>query len=137
MRQLLAALTNALSQRGPYEVIYLDGARVHVDAALEDAETRRAPRGHVVPPPDGLFEWRVRRDFVRALPAGTLKRRLGDTLGGTRTRRRFEVTLGNAHEAHEAFRLFRRRRLRAYAARVIRYFSLIESSTSSANGIDR
>ena len=82
---------------------------------------RPARTGWVVRAPDGLWEWQVRRDFVRGLAAGRVKSRLGNTLGGPKTRRRFEVSLAAAGGAlHGAFKRFRRRRLRGYTGRVLR-----------------
>lgn len=124
LRPLLVALTDALEKRDAgVETVSIDlAARTTiVDSSLDDVDARPASAGWPVPPPDGLWEWRVRRDFVRALPPGPTKTRLGATLGGPKTRRRFEIALDVAGGSlHAAFRLSRRRRLRAYAGRVLR-----------------
>lgn len=119
LRSALTALTDALEKREG--AVWLDPTTldVVVDSTLDDVDARPAPRGYPVPLPDGLWEWGVRRDFVRALPAGKAKQRLGATLGGPRTRRRFEVTLAGT-ALQRAFRAMRRRRLRAWSARVLR-----------------
>lgn len=97
------------------------GERAWIDSRLDDAEHGRLPAGDAVEAarPDGLWEWRVRRDFVYSLPRDE-KRRLSVTLGGPKTRRRFEVALARDPRLVVAFRRFRRRRLRAWAARVLR-----------------
>lgn len=124
LRPVLVALTNALDRRDPFaEVLSLDlrTFELVVDSKLDDVDHRPRRSGWVIPPPDGLWEWRVRRDFVRSLPKSTAKTRLANTLAGPKTRRRFEVTLG-ASDAWllVEFRRVRRRRLRGYAARVLR-----------------
>ena len=125
LRECLLALTTAFEERGPHEVIHLDvtALTVNVDSTLDDVDRRSAPSGIPVVPPNGLYEWDVRRDFVRSLPSGALKKRLGNTLAGPRTRRRFEITLSSSRVvgAREGFLLFRRHRLRAYAGRVLRF----------------
>jgi hypothetical protein len=124
LRTTLALLTDALERRDAFaDVIALDlvSFELVVDSRLEDVDRRPPRRGWVIRTPDGLWEWQVRRDFVRTLPPGVGKSRLGTTLGGPRTRRRFEVALAAAGgPLHGAFRRFRRRRLRAYAGRVLR-----------------
>ena len=124
LRPTLAALTDALEKRDGFaEVISLDLVTFElvVDSSLDDVDRRPARSGWVVRAPDGLWEWQVRRDFVRGLAAGRAKSRLGNTLGGPKTRRRFEVTLAASGGAlHGEFRRFRRRRLRGYAGRVLR-----------------
>ncbi len=124
LRPTLAALTDALDEREAFsEVLSLDLVtfELTVDSSLDDVDGRPPRTGWVIPAPDGLWEWRVRRDFVRSLPAGRVKSRLGNTLGGPKTRRRFEVTLAaSGGEMHGEFRRFRRRRLRGYAGRVLR-----------------
>ena len=124
LRPALAALTDALDRRVPFaETLSLDLSTFElvVDSSLDDVDRRPKRAAWEIPPPDGLWEWRVRRDFVRALPAGRAKTRLANTLAGPKTRRRFEVTLGASGGALLAeFRRARRRRLRAYAARVLR-----------------
>ena len=120
----MATLTDALADRGPEDAIRLEPStlRVVIDSRLDDVDARPSPAGLLVPPPDGLFEWRLRRDFVRSLPPGDAKRRLGQTLAGPKTRRRFELCLAARGDAlHRAFGRFRRRRLRGYAARVVRF----------------
>ncbi len=124
LRAFVASLTDALAGRGLEDAIRLEPStlRIVVDSTLDDVDDRPSPVGFLVPPPDGLFEWRVRRDFVRSLPPGNEKRRLGQTLAGPKTRRRFEVLLAARGEPlHRAFGRFRRRRLRGYAARVVRF----------------
>ncbi len=124
LRPTLVALTYALEHRDAFaDSISLDLVtfEVLVDSSLEDVDRRPARSGWPVRAPDGLWEWQVRRDFVRSLPAGRVKSRLGNTLGGPKTRRRFEVALATADGAlHGAFKRFRRRRLRGYAGRVLR-----------------
>ena len=124
LRATLAALTDALEHRDAFaEVISLDLVtfELFVDSSLDDVDRRRARSGWAVRTPDGLWEWQVRRDFVRGLPVGRVKSRMGNTLGGPKTRRRFEVALAAAGGAlHGAFKRFRRRRLRGYAGRVLR-----------------
>jgi len=124
LRPALAALTNALDRRDPFaEVLSLDLStfELFVDSSLDDVDTRPNRAGWVVSPPDGLWEWRVRRDFVRSLPRSLAKTRLANTLAGPKTRRRFELTLSASSGALLAdFKRTRRRRLRAYAARVLR-----------------
>lgn len=124
LRSALAALTDALEKRDPFaERIFLDPETltVVVDSSLDDAERRPEARGAAISCPDGLWEWQLRRDFVRSLPPGRTKTRLGATLGGPKTRRRFEVTLAAAGgRYHSDFKQWRRRRLRGYAARVLR-----------------
>lgn len=95
--------------------------RAWIDSRLDDVERerRRVPGTVEAPRPDGLWEWRVRRDFVYSLPREA-KQRLSPTLGGPKTRRRFQVALGGDPRLVVAFRRFRRRRLRGWAARVLR-----------------
>jgi len=117
--------SEALDRRDPFgDRIYLDPAKlvVMVDSALDDAETRAEARGWLVPHPDGLWEWCVRRDFVRTLPPSRAKTKLGTTLAGPKTRRRFEVAIAAAGGRwHADFAQWRRTRLRRYAARVVRF----------------
>ena len=124
LRICVASLTDALAGRGPDDTIRLEPStlRIVIDSRLDDVDARPRPKGLLVPPPDGLFEWRIRRDFVRSLPPGNEKRRLGQTLAGPKTKRRFELLLAARGELlHSAFGRFRRRRLRSYAARVVRF----------------
>ena len=124
LRVCVATLTDAFAGRGPEDAIRLEPAtlRVVIDSRLDDVDARPRPEGLLVPPPDGLFEWRLRRDFVRSLPPGEAKLRLGQTLAGPKTRRRFEVLLAaRGGDLHRAFVRFRRRRLRGYAARFVRF----------------
>lgn len=124
LRPALVALTNALDRRDPFaEVLSLDLTTFElvVDSKLDDVDHRPRRSGWVIAAPDGLWEWRVRRDFVRSLPRSPAKTRLANTLAGPKTRRRFEVTLSASSGGLLAeFRRARRRRLRAYAARVLR-----------------
>lgn len=104
------------------DVVTLDA---RIDSPLDDAEGKRAREAAVpVARPDGLWEWQVRRDFVRLIrvAARADARRLATTLAGTRTKRRFEVALGLVREQWlvRAFQLHRRRRLRGWASRVLR-----------------
>lgn len=138
MRETLVALTDALAKRDREDVVLLDRStwRVGVDSTLDDVDTRRAraaafAEALVVPCPDGLWEWSVRRDFVRSArklvrgapkdPAADDVKKLAATLAGTRTKRRFEVALGSVRDRTlvRAFALYRRRRIRAWAARVL------------------
>lgn len=126
-RACLVALTDALARAEREELVLLDlpARRVRIDSTLDDVD-ERTPRGSALPVsrPDGLWEWEVRRDFVRGIRklAREDARRLADTLGGMRTKRRFEVALGLVRDRSlvRAFALFRRRRLRGWAARVLR-----------------
>jgi hypothetical protein len=97
------------------------GQRAWIDSRLDDAEHGRRTTKDAVeaPRPDGLWEWRVRRDFVYSLPREA-KQRLSPTLGGPKTRRRFQIALAGDPRLVVAFRRYRRRRLRGWAARVLR-----------------
>jgi len=129
LRARLAALTGALERAERDDVVLLDplAGVAHVDSALDDVDDRVA-RGRdvavAVARPDGLWEWEVRRDFVRSVRAlaPVDARRLGTTLRGARTKRRFELALGLVKDRSllRAFALFRRRRLRGWAARLLR-----------------
>ncbi|MDB4935337.1 MAG: hypothetical protein JWP87_2309 [Labilithrix sp.] len=126
-RSCLAALTDALARAEREDVVLLDVASftVRTDSTLDDVDKRRA-RAPAVPVtrPDGLWEWQIRRDFVRSIRKTSRDdaRRLAATLAGTRTKRRFEVVLGLVHDQSliRAFALHRRRRLRAWAGRLLR-----------------
>jgi hypothetical protein len=126
LRALLEELTEALARAEHDDEVILDAAGhvAWVDSTLDDVDLRdraRAPSGRVVLRPDGLWEWAMRRDFVRGLVRGSAgKRRLAATLAGPKTRRRFEVALSAEPLLERAFDLHRRRRLRAWAARVLR-----------------
>lgn len=124
LRGLLAELTDALAVAEHDDDVVIDAAGhvAWVDSTLDDVDRReRAEPGFAVLRPDGLWEWAVRRDFVRGLARGsTAKRRLAATLSGPKTRRRFEVTLSTEPALERAFDLHRRRRLRGWAARVLR-----------------
>lgn len=127
LRSYLSALTDALARAERDDAVLLDlrTGGVRLDSALEDVDERRPPdAARPVTRPDGLWEWQVRRDFVRSIRKGARDdaRRLAATLAGTRTRRRFEVTLAQSQDQAliRAFRLYRRRRLRGWAARVLR-----------------
>jgi hypothetical protein len=126
LRVLLEELTDALARAEHHDEVIVDAAShvAWVDSTLDDVDLRdrlRAPNGLVVLRPDGLWEWAVRRDFVRGLGRGSAgKRRLAATLAGPKTRRRFEVALSTEPLLERAFDLHRRRRLRAWAARVLR-----------------
>lgn len=119
------ALTNAFSNRAFGDVIRIDPSTlaVVVDSRLDDVDARAVGSGLEIVPPDGLYEWSIRRDFVRSLPRGEAKRRLSETLAGPKTRRRFEVIVSASRDDDllRAFTLFRHRRLRRYAARVVRF----------------
>ncbi len=125
LRSTLAALTDALATAEPEDVVLLDPrGDVSVDSTLDDVDARVPVVGKsVVPRPDGLWEWRARRDWIRSLPHGEERRRLARTLAGPRTKRRFVLALGLARDPSlvRAFRLHRRRRLRGWAARVLRF----------------
>lgn len=136
MREALVALTDALAKCDREDVVLLDRStwRVGVDSPLDDVDTRCARAAAfadalVVPCPDGLWEWGVRRDFVRSarkLAEREVTRadvkRLAATLAGSRTKRRFEVALGLVRDRTllRAFALYRRRKVRAWAGRVLR-----------------
>jgi hypothetical protein len=123
LRRWLSELTDALDVATFDDHVLVDPVResAWIDSRLDDAERdRRSPEGAVeAPRPDGLWEWRVRRDFVYSLPREE-KRRLSPTLGGPKTRRRFHVALSGDPRLVVAFRRYRRRRLRGWAARVLR-----------------
>jgi hypothetical protein len=127
LRSCLAALTDVLARAERDDVVLLDLAAgsARIDSTLDDAEERR-PHGKAVPVarPDGLWEWQVRRDFVRTIrkTAPADARRLATTLAGTRTKRRFEVALRLVDDQSlvRAFELYRRRRLRGWAGRLLR-----------------
>lgn len=125
MRDTLAALTDALAAGDPEDVVLLDpSGEVTVDSTLDDVDARAHVAGKsVVPRPDGLWEWRLRRDWTRSLPRGDDRRRFSRTLAGPRTKRRFVLALGLARDASlvRDFRLYRRRSLRGWAARVLRF----------------
>lgn len=130
----LIALTNALARAEQEDVVLLNRAAwsVRIDSTLDDVDVRPAhaaveERDEVaVTRPDGLWEWEVRRDFVRSLrtrkDSRDDARKLAATLAGPRTKRRFEVALGQVRERTliRAFALYRRQRVRAWAARVLR-----------------
>ena len=132
LRALLEELTDALATAEHDDDVIIDAAGhvAWVDSTLDDVDHReqrqRAHRVSASPAlpvlrPDGLWEWAVRRDFVRALARGSPeKRRLAVTLAGPKTRRRFEVALSTEPSLERTFELHRRRRLRAWAARVLR-----------------
>lgn len=127
LRACLVGLTEALSRADRDDVVLLDLALLtaRIDSTLDDADARRgSAKALAVTRPDGLWEWQVRRDFVRSIRKKALHdaRRLAPTLAGTRTKRRFEVALGLVHDPSliRAFGLFRRRRLRAWAGRLLR-----------------
>jgi hypothetical protein len=126
LRALLEELTEALARAEHDDEVILDAAGhvAWVDSTLDDVDLRdraHAPSGLVVLRPDGLWEWAVRRDFVRGLLRGSApKKRLAATLAGPKTRRRFEVALSTEPRLERAFELHRRRRLRAWAARILR-----------------
>lgn len=124
LRALLGELTDALARAEHDDDVILDGAGhvAWVDSTLDDADVRdRAPSGLAVLRPSGLWEWALRRDFVRGLPRGAgTKRKLAATLAGPKTRRRFEVALSADPLLERAFELHRRRRLRAWAAKILR-----------------
>jgi hypothetical protein len=124
LRALLEELTEALATAEHDDEVVIDAAgRVAwVDSTLDDVDHRERPeRGLAVLRPDGLWEWAMRRDFVRGLARGSVaKRRLAATLAGPKTRRRFEVALSTDPALEREFDLHRRRRLRAWAARVLR-----------------
>jgi hypothetical protein len=124
LRVLLEELTDALAAAEHDDDVIIDAAGhvAWVDSTLDDVDHRdRTPSGLAVLRPDGLWEWAVRRDFVRGLARGTAaKRRLAATLAGPKTRRRFEVALSTEPMLERAFDLHRRRRLRAWAGRILR-----------------
>lgn len=124
LRGLLEALTEALATAEHDDEVVIDAAGhvAWVDSTLDDIDDRaRAERGLAVLRPDGLWEWAMRRDFVRGLSRGSVaKRRLAATLAGPKTRRRFEVALSTDPALERDFDLQRRRRLRAWAGRVLR-----------------
>jgi hypothetical protein len=127
LRASLAALTDALARAEREDLVLFDVASgsARIDSTLDDVDRRR-PHAPALPitRPDGLWEWQVRRDFVRSIrkTAPVDARRLATTLAGTRTKRRFEVALGLVQDQAliRAFALHRRRRLRGWAARVLR-----------------
>ncbi len=133
LRGLLEELTDALAVAEHDDDVLIDagGHVAWVDSTLDDIDQRErrerldlrehGESGLAVLRPDGLWEWAVRRDFVRELPRGSAaKRRLAATLAGPKTRRRFEVALSTAPALERAFDLHRRRRLRGWAARILR-----------------
>lgn len=130
LRALLEELTEALATAERDDAVLIDasGHVAWVDSTLDDVDHRfdarsraRARGGFGVLRPDGLWEWAVRRDFVRGLARGTTaKRRLAATLAGPKTRRRFQVALSIEPALVRAFELHRRRRLRGWAGRVLR-----------------
>lgn len=124
LRVLLEELTEALASAEHDDDVIIDAAGhvAWVDSTLDDVDHRdRSSGGLAVLRPDGLWEWAVRRDFVRGLARGTAaKRRLAATLAGPKTRRRFEVALSTEPMLERAFDLHRRRRLRGWAARILR-----------------
>jgi hypothetical protein len=127
LRGLLEELTDALAvaEHDDDVIIDADGHVAWVDSVLDDADERerreRGESGLAVLRPDGLWEWSVRRDFVRGLTRGSAaKRRLAATLAGPKTRRRFEVALSTEPALERDFDLHRRRRLRGWAARILR-----------------
>ena len=126
LRRCLSELTDALARAERDQVVVLDVAnararaasRLDADAAVAVGNAREVLR------PDGLWEWDVRRDFVRSIRRMRRKdaERLAATLGGPRSRARFALALTSAGDAAlvRAFDLHRRRRLRAWAGRVLR-----------------
>jgi hypothetical protein len=130
LRGLLEELTDALAvaEHDDDVIIDADGHVAWVDSTLDDVDQRERRElrelresGLAVLRPDGLWEWAVRRDFVRGLPRGSAaKRRLAATLAGPKTRRRFEVALSTEPALERGFDLHRRRRLRGWAARILR-----------------
>jgi hypothetical protein len=124
LRVLLEELTEALAaaEHDDDVIIGADGRVAWVDSTLDDVDHRDGRAGGLaVLRPDGLWEWAVRRDFVRGPARGTAaKRRLAATLAGPKTRRRFEVALSTEPMLERAFDLHRRRRLRGWAARILR-----------------
>ena len=125
LRGCLCELTDALARAEQDEVVLLNliEGRAAIVPAL-DGESVAAGRTVVVARPDGLWEWRIRRDFVRVLRRERRRDadRLAATLGGPRSRQRFVVALGQLGDASlvHAFDLHRRRQLRAWAGRVLR-----------------
>ena len=124
---MLEELTDALAvaERDDDVIIDADGHVAWIDSMLDDVDQRErrehGESGLAVLRPDGLWEWAVRRDFVRGLPRGSAgKRRLAATLAGPKTRRRFEVALSTEPALEQDFDLHRRRRLRGWAARILR-----------------
>jgi hypothetical protein len=121
-RRWLSELTDALDVATFDDRVLVDPIAEHawIDSRLDDVAQRRDASAAVeAPRPDGLWEWRVRRDFVHSLPREA-KRKLSPTLGGPKTKRRFEVALSGDPRLVVAFRRYRRRRLRGWAARVLR-----------------
>lgn len=116
-RALLEELTDALASAEHDDDVVIDatGRIAWVDSTLDDVDHREgARRRHGRSPalpvlrPDGLWEWAVRRDFVRGLARGdAAKRRLAGTLAGPKTRRRFEVALSAEPLLERAFELRR------------------------------
>lgn len=130
LRRCLFELTDALARAEHEQRVHLDVTNGHANIAPAPGPAPEAEqagiRGRevVVARPDGLWEWRVRRDFVRVLRRERRKEadRLAATLGGPRSRQRFVLALarlGDASLVH-AFDLHRRRQLRAWAGRVLR-----------------
>ena len=122
LRECLVELTDALAHAGRDDVVLLDLASAH--ARIVPPEAATMPHARRVPRPDGLWEWSVRRDFVRALRRERRKEadRLAATLGGPRSRQRFITALTTIGDEGlvRAFDLHRRRRLRAWSARILR-----------------
>lgn len=124
LRQCLSELTDALARAGRDQVVLLDVAnrRARIGSRL-DADNA-AEHIHLVPRPDGLWEWTARRDFTRSIRRERRKDsdRLAATLRGPRSRQRFAVALRNLGDdaLTRGFDLHRRRRLRAWGARILR-----------------
>lgn len=126
LRRCLSELTDALARAERDQVVVLDVANARArNASRLDAEAAIAVgSARVVLRPDGIWEWSVRRDFVRAIRRERRKdaERLAATLGGPRSRARFALALRSTDDTTlvRAFDLHRRRRLRAWAGRVLR-----------------
>ena len=126
LRRCLSELTDALARAERDQVVLLDVVNARARAASRvDADAAAAVgSARVVLRPDGLWEWMVRRDFVRSIRREHRKdaERLAATLGGPRSRSRFALALTSTGDAMlvRAFDLHRRRRLRAWAGRVLR-----------------
>ena len=126
LRECLSNLTDALANAEHEDVVLLDvvNGQTSISPASHGSPAAPLARVHAVTRPDGLWEWRVRRDFVRAIRRDRRKDsdRLAATLGGPRSRQRFVLALADLGDAAlvRAFDLHRRRQLRAWAGRVLR-----------------